>query len=84
MFGGDFLVPTLQLTFRCQDNNYQIFQFLFSDYEASDAALRELIKAIIDNNSIFSNPPVSCLGVHIFYSGGVIDKNNLCTSFVGA
>lgn len=75
---------TLQLTFRCLDNNCQTFQFQYADPEAYDTWLRKLIQAIIDNNSIFSNPPVSCLHACIFSGTEHIEKTGLCTSFVSS
>ena len=65
---------TLKFVFRCADNSYLTFTFDTGiNAECTDANVKKLIQAIIDNGSIFTSQPVKCLYA-IRYSGGEFDK----------
>ena len=58
----------LKLVFKCQDNNYQTFIFDYiddvvnnNDYEWAVQNIHAFINTIIENNSVFLNPPVACV-----------------------
>ena len=53
---------TLKFLFQCADNTYLTFVFDTAiNAECTDANVKKLIQAIIDNGSIFTSQPVKCV-----------------------